>query len=513
MTGTALTAAETVAVLGAGTMGAGIAQVAAAAGHRVRLFDADPAAAERAQGDLRRRLGASVARGRRSPDDVDALLERIVPAARLEDLDDAALVVEAIVEDLEVKRQVFRRLASIVSSDAVLATNTSSLSVTAIAAGIDTPHRVVGMHFFNPAPVMPLVEIVVGAETAPETAALAEATAEAWGKTAVRCASTPGFIVNRVARPFYSEALRILDEGIADMATIDAIVTGAGGFRMGPFTLMDLVGLDVNLAVSKSVFAQTFHDPRFAPNVRQQAKVDAGHLGRKTSRGWYDHGDAADRPQPATLPPGPAPQTVVADADPRYDGLVARLEGAGVGVERSDEGRFCIDVDGVEIFPTDGRPAQLLMLDPDTADRLTLDLVLDWSTATRVAIAAPANVSDDSVARAAGLFQAAGLEVSRVDDAPGMVLARMVTQIVSVAADAAIAGVATPDDIDTAMRLGTNYPGGPFEWADRIGVVPIMLVLDGMRWFYGEDRYRTSAAIKRAVYSSRRLRDQALRKT
>ncbi len=351
----------------------------------------------------------------------------------------------------------------------------------------------------------------MGDDTALEVAEQAYATVAGWGKTPVRCASTPGFIVNRVARPFYSEALRILDEGIADIATIDAIVTGSGGFRMGPFTLMDLVGLDVNLSVSKSVYAQTFHDPRFAPHVRQQAKVDAGHLGRKTGRGWYDHGEGVTQPEPATLPPGPTPERVSADADPGFDALVAKLRAAGIEVDRRDDGAFCLDVDGVQVFPTDGRPAQMLMLDPDVVDRVTMDLVLDWATATRIAIAAPQRVAEESVAKVAGLFQAAGLEVSRVDDAPGMVLARIVAQIISVAADAAAVGVAAPDDIDTAMRLGTNYPGGPFEWADRIGVVPVMLVLDGIRWFYGEDRYRTAAAIRRAVYSSQRLRDQVQR--
>ncbi len=499
-----------VGVLGAGTMGAGIAQVAADAGHPVRLYDADGTVVEQALTDVRERLERSVAKGKRSQGDVDALLGRIAPAASLEDLTDAGLVIEAIVENLDVKREVFGRLEELVSAEAVLATNTSSLSVTAIAAGLRSPGRVVGMHFFNPAPVMPLVEVVVGADSDPAAVELAHATAAAWGKTPVRCTSTPGFIVNRVARPFYGEALRLLDEGVADIPTIDAIVTGAGGFPMGPFTLMDLVGLDVNLSVSKSVYAQTFHDPRFAPHVRQQAKVDAGHLGRKTGRGWYDYSEGAPDLAAVPLAAGPPPQQVRADHDPRLDSLVDRLEAAGIEVERGGDD-FFLEADGVRVLPTDGRPAELLMLDPDSPDRLTLDLVLDWRSATRVAIAAGARVSESSIAKVAGLFQAAGLEVFHIGDGPGMVLARIVAQLQSVAADAAAAGVATPEDIDTAMRLGTNYPGGPFEWADRYGVVGTMMVLDGIRWLYGEDRYRTAPAIKRAVYSSLALRDAARR--
>jgi 3-hydroxybutyryl-CoA dehydrogenase len=499
-----------VAVLGAGTMGAGIAHVAAEAGHRVLLFDTNQEVIVSALQSLQQRLDRSVATGRRSAEQAAALVSRISPAAALAELADAGLVIEAIIEDLGIKQRVFAELEDIVAADAVLATNTSSLSVTAIAAPLRDPRRVVGMHFFNPAPVMPLVEIVVGADTAPDVTDAAIATAAAWGKTAVRCTSTPGFIVNRVARPFYSESLRILDEGVADIATIDAIVTGSGGFRMGPFTLMDLVGLDVNLAVSTSVYEQSFHDPRFAPHLRQRAKVDAGHLGRKTGRGWYDYADGAPVVEPATLPQGPHPDLVLADEGPLLDDVVTRLEAGGVTVVRTDL-PFFLEVDGVQIFPTDGRPAAMLMLDPDLPDRVTLDLVLDWSTAERVAISAPSSVADASIAKAAGVFQAAGLMVSRVDDVPGMVMARILAQLVSVAADAATAGVAAPEDIDTAMRLGTNYPGGPFEWADTLGVTRIQMVLDHLRWFYGEDRYRMAPAVRRAVFAGVPLRKQAAR--
>jgi 3-hydroxybutyryl-CoA dehydrogenase len=494
-----LPASSVVGVLGAGTMGAGIAQVAAAAGHRVRLFDTDGVVVERALDDMRERLERSVAKGRRTHAEVNELIERIELVPSLEDLRDTALVVEAIVERLDVKQRVFSQLEEIVPAGTILATNTSSLSVTAIAAGVQRPELVVGLHFFNPAPVMPLVEVVIGAATSPEVAGAAYATAAAWGKTPVRCTSTPGFIVNRVARPFYGESLRLLDEGVADIATIDAVVTGAGGFRMGPFTLMDLVGLDVNLAVSKSVYEQTFHDPRFAPHVRQQAKVDAGHLGRKSGRGWYD----ADLPGPASLETGPVPERVAINGDAEWDAMAARLGASGVPIARTDVP--FLDVDGTSVHPAMGIGGT------DAAD-VVLDLVLDWQHAKRVAVAVGARAADDAVAKVAGLFQAAEIDVSRVAGVPGLVLARIVAQLISVASDAAAAGVATPEDIDTAMRLGTNYPGGPFEWADAIGVAPVMMVLDEMRAFTGEERYRTSGSIRRAAANGTKLRDQARRK-
>jgi 3-hydroxybutyryl-CoA dehydrogenase len=292
---------DTVAVLGAGTMGAGISQVAAAAGHPVLLYDVRTDAAAKAINDIRINLQKLVAKGKLSAE--AAAAARVTSAASIGQLGPAGLVIEAIVEDLTAKREVFAKLENIIAEDCILATNTSSISVTAIAAALQRPGRLAGMHFFNPAPIMELVEVVSGLATDRDCAETIYATAKAWGKTPVRVKSSPGFIVNRVARPFYLEALKLLQERVATPATIDAVMREAGGFRMGPFELMDLIGNDVNLAVSKSLFEAFFYEPRFRPSLLQQELVDAGRLGRKTGRGWYDYADGAVKPMADPEPP------------------------------------------------------------------------------------------------------------------------------------------------------------------------------------------------------------------
>jgi 3-hydroxybutyryl-CoA dehydrogenase len=288
-----------IAVLGAGAMGTGIAQVALVHGHPVILADARPDAAERASEVLGRSLAREVEKGRLTAAAANGAHRRLTILRGVEDvapLADCGLVIEAVVEDLAVKRELFRRVEQVVAPDAVLATNTSSLSVASIAGACARGERVIGVHFFNPAPVMPLVEIIPALATAPDVVEATRALVDGWGKTTVLAADTPGFIVNRVARPFYGEALRILDEGIADAPTIDWAMRELGGFRMGPFELMDFIGLDINFAVTRSVFEQTFHDPRYRPSLTQQRLVEAGRLGRKAGQGFYDYRDGAVKP-------------------------------------------------------------------------------------------------------------------------------------------------------------------------------------------------------------------------
>lgn len=292
-----------VAVIGAGTMGSGIAQVAAQAGHRVRLLDARPGAAAQGVARVRDTLNLLAGKGRLPAAEAAAAGERLEAVEALEALKGAHLVIEAIVEDLAVKRGLFHDLERVVTPTCILATNTSSLSITAMAGACAHPERVIGLHFFNPAPLLPLVEVVPGLVTAPSLAGRCSAWMAAWGKTPVICRDTPGFIVNRVARPFYGEALRIFEEGLADMATIDHAMRSVGGFRMGPFELMDLIGNDVNFAVTRSVFEAFFFDPRYRPSITQQRQVESGRLGRKTGCGYYDHGPNAVPPRPAEDPP------------------------------------------------------------------------------------------------------------------------------------------------------------------------------------------------------------------
>ncbi|HEX5829546.1 MAG TPA: 3-hydroxyacyl-CoA dehydrogenase NAD-binding domain-containing protein [Gemmatimonadaceae bacterium] len=291
-----------IAILGAGAMGSGIAQVALVHGHRVVLLDARPEALARAWDSLGRSLAREVEKGRLASDARDAALARLVLAetgdAGLAAARDAELVIEAVVEELGVKQDAFRALEDVVSEACLLATNTSSLSVTAIAAACRLPRRVVGIHFFNPAPVMPLVEVVPGVATDDASLAAARRVADGWGKVTVVASDTPGFIVNRVARPFYGEALRLAEEGLADPATIDWAMKALGGFRMGPFELMDFIGNDVNYATTRSVWEACFYEPRYRPSFIQRRLVEAGWLGRKTGRGHYLYAEGAVPPEP-----------------------------------------------------------------------------------------------------------------------------------------------------------------------------------------------------------------------
>ncbi|MCX3060717.1 3-hydroxyacyl-CoA dehydrogenase [Streptomyces beihaiensis] len=487
-----------VGVVGTGTMGQGIAQVALVAGHPVRLYDAVEGRAEAAAEAITARLDRLVEKERMSGDERDAAVARLAAARELGDLSGAGLVVEAVLERLDVKQRLFRDLEDVVDDDCLLATNTSSLSVTAIGGALRTPGRFVGLHFFNPAPLMPLVEVVSGAATDVTAATRAYETARAWGKTPVACADTPGFLVNRIARPFYAEAFAVHEQQGADPATIDAVLRESGGFRMGPFELTDLIGQDVNEAVTRSVWEGFFQDPRFRPSLAQRRLVEAGRLGRKSGQGWYAYGQDDRRPEPHTAAPAEAPAHVVVEGDLEPAGeLVAMIREAGIEVRQEDEDRGTRIVlpGGGQLAPADGQTAV------EFRDVVYFDLALDYRAASRIALSASPTGNPRTLAEATGLFQALGKKVSVIGDVPGMIVARTVARIIDLAHDAVAKGVATGEDIDTAMRLGVNYPLGPLEWDRRIGRGWALSLLEDLHEREPSGRCAPSLALFRQSYA------------
>lgn len=495
---TALDLSSPVAVVGTGTMGQGIAQVALVAGHPVRLYDAVPGRAREAADAIGARLDRLVEKERLTGVERDAARARLGPAETLADLADCALVVEAVLERLDVKQELFRALEDVVGDDCLLATNTSSLSVTAIGGALRAPGRFVGLHFFNPAPLLPLVEVVSGFATDPASATRAYETARAWGKTPVACADTPGFVVNRVARPFYAEALAVHELRAADPATVDAVLRESGGFRMGAFELTDLIGQDVNESVTHSVWQAFFQDARFTPSLAQRRLVESGRLGRKSGQGWYDYRDGAGRPEPHTAEPADRPAYVVAEGDlgPAAE-LVTLIREAGIEVREEGGGS------GSLVLPGGGR---LFLAGGQTSAELGgaihFDLALDYRRATRIALAPSGTTSPRALAEATGLFQALGKKVSVVGDVPGMIVARTVARIVDLAHDAVARGVASAEDVDTAMRLGVNYPLGPVEWGRRLGLWWVYELLTELHEREPSGRYAPSLALYRHAHAS-----------
>jgi len=500
-----------VAVIGAGLMGVGIVQVALLAGHPVRLFDVREGAAAAAAEQLAATLARLADKGKLTPEDVAAARARLSIAASLDELRDAALVIEAIVENLAVKQALMRDLEAIVSPECVLASNTSSLSITAVARGLRAPGRVVGMHFFNPVPLMRLVEVVSGLATEPAVADAIHMLAQDWGKTAVHTRSTPGFIVNRIARPFYAETLALLQEQAATPAALDACVRGAG-FRMGPCELMDLIGHDTNFAVTQSVYEANFFDKRFQPSLVQREMVDGGLLGRKSGRGFYRYpeagaGAAEAEPEAAPLP---AVALVLHGTGAIADLLAARLAGAGLGFKREvghPDAQACLQIDDGRLMLTDGRCAaeraaalgiaDLALFDwpvgPAAASATTPVAALAWTAAPQA--------GSEFTTRAAEVLRALGWLPQRLADVPGLVVARTIAMLVNEASDAVEQGVCDAAGADAAMTLGVNYPAGPFAWLSNWGAGPVTRLLDALDAFYRGERYRVSPPLRRATWS------------
>jgi len=493
-----------IAVIGAGAMGSGIAQVAAQAGHEVFLLDQRDGAAEAGRQGISKQLQRRVDKGKMEQPELDALLDRIRPVKELSELAKAGLVIEAIIEDLDIKRSLLADLEEVCGDSTILATNTSSISVTALGAQMKYPGRLVGMHFFNPAPLMALVEVIKGLATSDEIAQRVYATAAQWGKKPVTATSTPGFIVNRVARPFYAESLRLVQEQTTDSATLDAIVREAGGFRMGPFELTDLIGHDVNYAVTSSVFNSYYQDTRFLPSLVQKELVEAGRLGRKSGQGFYNYAEGSQKPEPATVESvRSGADTLIVEGNPGpLAALVARLSESGLKIiERDGPGRLRFGEAVLAL--TDGRLATERAAAEACNNLILLDLAFDYAKASRLAVASADQASSQATNDACALLQKAGIAVSQIADRPGLVVMRTVATLANEAADAALHGVASISDIDLAMKAGLNYPEGPLRWSDNLGLGLVHTVLANIQQSYGEDRYRPALLLRKNRFAER----------
>ncbi len=486
-----MNAIEIVGVVGAGTMGMGIAEVAAAHGQKVLLFDVDEVFANKSHEAMQARLKKRVIRGKITQDDADQIARSIRIVKTVADFLVCDLVVEAIVEDLAVKRKLFQQLETIVSEHALLASNTSSLSITAIAAVLNDPSRLFGLHFFNPAPVMKLVEIVKGLQTNPAHVKAAKKLCLLWKKKSVVTQSTPGFIVNRVARPFYGEALKMYQEQLASVVAIDTVLTAGAGFRMGPFELMDLIGIDINYSVSQTVFKEMFNDPRFKPSLLQGEMVHANTLGRKSGRGFYDYteGTAITKPE-YSYSEASFDQIIVPDEMTFLSRLFSEFEYD----QRKWQGTQII-VSGCQLVLSVGKTASQIEQESNQPT-CVVDLSFDYKKSQCIHLAFGPEVNEFMQNRIISLVNYMGKKALVTEDQPGMIALRTIVMLINEAADAVFNGVCTSTDVDLAMRYGVNYPKGLLAFAEELGWQHVADSLINLQQWFGDDRYRLSPYIR-----------------
>jgi 3-hydroxybutyryl-CoA dehydrogenase len=486
----------TVGVIGTGAMGRGIAQVAAAGGLAVLMTDSRPGAAQEARDFIDKMLARAAEKGSISKDQAAAAVKRIKIVGSPADLKPCHIVIEAIVENLGAKRQLFSELETIVSPDCILVTNTSSLSVTTIAAKLKTPQRFAGFHFFNPVPLMKLVEVIDGLQTENWVSEAMMAIGRRMTREPVRCSDAPGFLVNQVGRGFTLEAAHLVYEGISTFADVDRVMRDVGGFRMGPFELMELTGLDVTQPASELIYDQFFQEPRYRPNLIMRARYEAGVLGRKTKRGFYDY-DAEMKPIVAPEPAAPAarPQSVwVSPAEPQGHKLLADLlTHLGIAHESGSKP----SVNALILVTPIGEDATTCAVEQKLEPKRTEAVdTLFPKVKRRTIMGTP--VTEPAFRDAAhGLLASDGVPVTVCRDSPGFIAQRIVAMIVNIGCSIAQSRTAQPPDIDKAVTLGLNYPNGPFKFGDVLGPQRVHQVLAAMYRIYGDPRYRPNIWLTR----------------
>lgn len=488
---------QTVGIVGTGAMGRGIAQMAAQAGSQVRLFDVQSGAADAALAALTDTWSKLTAKGKLEAAQQAAYQSRVTRADALADLADCDLVVEAIVEKLDVKQRLFAELEAIVAPQAVLATNTSSLSVTAIGAALQSPQRLAGYHFFNPVPLMRVVEVIAGLKTHASVCQRLTDFTRQFGHTPVSAQDTPGFIVNHAGRGYGTEALRVAGERVADFATIDRILKDQMGFRLGPFELMDLTALDVSHPVMESIYRQYYDEPRYRPSVITAQRLAGGVVGKKVGEGFYsyDNGVAAVPAEPAVPEVGTLPPVWVSPKAARRAELYQLLKNLGASIETaqapSSTALILVAPLGLDVTTL----AAVERLDPTRT--VGIDMMLDDAATKRRVLATNPATRPDMRDAAHALFAKDGKAVSVIRDSGGFVTQRVVATIVNIAADMCQQGICTPQDLEVAVTLGLGYPMGPLAMGDRIGPTNVLEILFNMGTVYADPRYRPSPWLRR----------------
>lgn len=478
-----MTEFSSLGVVGAGPMGAGIAQIGLTAGLKVVLFDISAEALAKAADDIDARIARLVEKGQLAAGAAEDARDRLVLAPNLACFEHCDVVIEAILERLDIKQQLFADLERAVGPTTILATNTSSLSVAAIASACADKSRICGLHFFNPVPLMKLVEVVVAPSTSPETVARATALSQAIGKTPVTVRDGPGFLVNLQGRAYALEGLAIAQEGVAEPAVIDRILRDGAGFRMGPFELMDLTGIDVNFAATSYIYQGYQHDPRLKTTPLHELMANAGRFGRKTGQGFFDYREGASQPQrPVTPAHAPTLHPRIAEPGVHWSMLTEATQ-----METGD--------DLVLVAPIGedcATACHRLSLDP--AQTVAIDFTAFKAKHLTVMAAVGGG---DAAAQVADWLRGHGFMVEQIADSPGFVLQRMLAMVANLGCELAQIGVGAPEDIDLAMKLAQNYPRGPFEWAEWLGVAKTHEIMRQLQALTGSDRYRPSLWLRR----------------